>query len=610
MHEGQNGRLNEQPSARRPAFRVGILTHNGLHHTERCLRSLQQHTTAPWVARVLDNASSDRTPAFLASLDDVRVTVECLQENLGVSGGRNRLLEQMLPDMHDDELLVLLDNDIEVGAGWEQPFLDAYGSAPTLGVAGRWAFSMQVHDGWRDILAEHNSDSGPADTVQGCCFWIRAGAARAVGGFDMSLGRFWHEDDDYCIRALHAGWDVRRVRCAAITHHEHGSGVALRPDRVAGSIANQQYLTAKWKRMGAIDDYGRPRRPESGAADPSLALQGMLAARTGRSRPLLRTEVSAAIEDATRLLHPDVADCRATVLATPAARVLLADTATGGDGEVAERAGAALARVSTLLRQRREESAAPDATRAGTAAFSAMCNPHAWDDARWLESFTTSFHDGRGIDFYARTKTDWRDGQLMHALRVTGAFARPRRALIVGHPSERTIAALSHVVSDLTVCDGEPVSLDAVTGMAQRPLGNAALSVGAWPLPQGDPRRFDIVLCPNLSRYAPPARTPSLLRELAQVLAPNGWFGAGASVRLTGPTNGRWTERALFADDAALATAGLRRVGKFDDSVADELLLAAVPVDEGHHWRPRLARYVASHRVTLATLFCRRLGLS
>jgi GT2 family glycosyltransferase/SAM-dependent methyltransferase len=588
-----------------PLVRIGILTHNAVHHTERCLRSIRAHTGARWSARVLDNASTDSTPSYLAALRDPRIEIECLRENRGVGGGRNRLLQQMLREMQDDELLVFLDNDIEVGPGWDRPFLDAFAAMPGLGVAGRWAFSMLVHDGWRDILAEHNGDDGPVDTVQGCCFWIRAGAARMVGGFDERLGRFWHEDDDFCIRALHAGWDVRRVRCADIVHHEHGSGVALHADRLAGSLANQAYLVRKWRALDAIDADGRPRRP---IPDPTAPLQRHLAQRLGRGTALLRTEASAAVEDATRLMHAEISDCRATTLATPASLLLLGDAANEGHGDVRDRAAAARARIASLLASRRAESAASPPRRAGLGAFSAICNPMAWDDARWFKSFNAHFRDGRGRDFYARTEMDWRDGQLMHALQVTGALAASRRALVLGHPSERTIAALSHCVAELVVCDTSLPTFDAVAAMAQRTLGDGRLSFAEWPVAAPTDGDFDIVLCPNASRYAPPSRAEALLGALGAMLRPDGWLGVGVSVRLTGPANGRWVERSQLADDGGLREAGLRRIGRFDDTMTDELLLAAVPPDENHHWRPRLSRHVPPHRVALATLFCQRIG--
>ena len=587
-----------------PLLRIAILTHNALHHTKRCIATLQAHTTVPWCALILDNASTDATQKWLSSLDDPRIRVELCTDNLGVGGGRNWLMQQLLPSMHNDELLVFLDNDIEVGKEWAQPFLEAFAERPRLGVAGRWAFSMHVHENWRDILPEHNGNAGPVDTVQGCCFWVRAATARGVGDFDESLGRFWHEDDDFCIRALHAGWDVRRVRSDNITHHEHGSGVALDGERIAGSFANQAYLIRKWRAMGAIDDYGEPRRS---VADETQPLRQQLGSRLSRGRPLLRTELSGAIEDATKLLHAAVTDERVAILASPAARMLLADAMGQESGEVQRRAVAAVTRIDAVLAQRRRANGAAIAAPSAGRAFSGVCNPAAWDDQRWAETYRTHFRDGAGADFYSRSEIAWRDGQLMHALRVTNALSKASRVLVVGHASERIIGALTHAAAHVVVLDHQPASIEMIAGSATRTLGNARLTTAVWPPPQlMRDERFDIVLCPNASRYAPAPNVDALLTTLSTFAKSGGHVSMGLSVRLTGPANGRWLERDVLADDGRLARHGLRRIGKFDGTVADETLLAAVPAEMNLHWRPRLSRDVAPHRVTLATLVCRR----
>ncbi len=587
-----------------PLLRIGILTHNALHHTKRCIASLQAHTTVPWCALILDNASTDETAEWLSTLNDPRIAVELSAANLGVGGGRNRLLQQLVPAMHDDELLVFLDNDIEVGEGWAQPFVDAFTERPRLGVAGRWAFSMHVHESWRDILPEHNSNAGPVDTVQGCCFWIRGATARAVGHFDESLGRFWHEDDDYCIRALHAGWDVRRVRSANIEHHEHGSGVALKPERIAGSLANQAYLVHKWRTMGAIDTYGEPRRA---VADETWPLRQHLGERLSRGRPLLRTELSGAIEDASRLLLADVGDQRAAILASPAARMLLRDATVQETGDVRQRATVAVARVDALLAERRIASGTGISGPTAGRAFSGICNPSAWEDARWAETYRMHFRDNAGADFYTRSESSWRDGQLMHALRVTNALPKSARVLIVGHASERIIAALTHVASHVAVLDHQAASQELIAGSATRTLGHAQLVTGVWPAARAmRVERFDAVLCPNASRYAPVSEFDALLATLSGFAKTGGHVGVGTSVRISGPANGRWLERELLADDARLSQHGLRRIGKFDATVSDETLLAAVPADTHAHWRPRLSRDADPHCVTLATLVCRR----
>ncbi len=584
---------------------IGILTHNGLHHTQRCLDSLRRYTRSPWRATVIDNASSDDTPAWLSALKDPRITVELRTDNLGVGGGRNRLFELMLPSMPDTDVLVFLDNDIEVGDGWDVPFQDAFTRSDRLGVAGRWAFNMLVHDAWRDILPEKSNDDGPADTVQGCCFWVRAATARAVGAFDEALGRFWHEDDDYCVRALHAGWDVQRIWSPAIVHHEHGSGAALRPDRVAGSLANQAYLARKWRSFGAIDAHGVPRRT---VADPTQPLRDQLGARLGRRGPLLRTEWNSAVADAARLLQLALTDTQAAVLATPVVRELLSDSAAPDvDGGPAP-ARVVIERIARTLAERRAQcDATAPATRV-TRGFSGICNPAAWDDAKWYDSYRASFHDGRGTDFYSRHEYAWRDGQLVHALRVAGALRREARVLIIGHASPRLVAAMTHAVGHVTILDQPIPSIDQVATWAGRPLGPAALHVGAWPpasLPTADDDRYDVVLCPHFSRYAPPGQVERALTVLGTFARAHALVALAASVRLSGPSDTRWLAASVFADDALLARAALRRVGAFDASIADETLLAAVAADDAPGWGPRLSRLIGAHLVSSASLMAR-----
>jgi GT2 family glycosyltransferase len=589
--------MERGPVAPPPTLHVGILTWNGLHHTRRCLDSLIANTTAPWRALVRDNGSSDDTPAYLRALDDPRVTVCCASENLGVSGGRNWLLDEMLPTMAEHDLVVLLDNDIEVQAGWEQPFLAAFRAQPRLGVAGRWAFSMLVHETWRDILAEQYSLDGPVDTVQGCTFWIRAAAARAVGRFDAQLGAFWHEDDDYCIRALAQGWDVRRVHTEAIVHHEHGSGAALAHNKVQGSARNQAYLAAKWRAMDAIAPNGVPRRP---IPEPEAAAYDALG--TALQRPIVRTEVNSARLDAQRLALGDISDTRATVLATPVARLVLQDAATRPD-HIGAQARAALTRVHTILADRR--GSAPHTTSATARPFSTICDPRAWDDPRWETSYRLGFQDGTGRDFYARSETAWRDGQLLHALRTLGLLQRPTRMLVLGHASERLITALSHHAESLVVLDHERPTAEQVRAHAIRPLGAATLHGDAWSdaASQSD---ADVVLCPNVSRFAAAEHVTALWSQLAARTRAGGVVAMAVSVRIAGPATGRWTEPALLADDTALQHAGLTRIGAFDASVSDETLLAAVPDDAPETVRPRLARQIGPHCVSLATLVTRR----
>ncbi len=586
-------------------IRIGILTHNGLHHTQRCLESLRAHTATAWEAFVVDNASNDETPAWLQSLGDPRIHVELRQDNLGVSGGRNHLFRQLTPLLGDDDLLVFLDNDIEVGADWESPFVEAFATQSRLGVAGHWAFSMRVHEDWRDILSEHTDASAPADTVQGCCFWVRGAAARAVGAFDESLGRFWHEDDDYCVRALNAGWDVQRVRSPSMIHHEHGSGVALKPERVAGSLSNQATLAAKWRAMGALDAFGVPKRP---VAEPLAPLRAAMGVALGRPGAVLRTELHSALHNLAQLLHVTLTDDDAARAASPATLWLLDQTRLEAeqahDRDSLERVNAVVTRLAGIRASRRSSSTLPVDDARGAFAFSSVCQPRAWDDAKWSAAASRMLRQSHGTDYYARTEVQWRDGQIAYALATAGVLRASTRVLALGASSEPLLAALSHHAGTLVVADREALSLERIAQAVGRPFGAAASTVASWPLEEA--ASFDVVVCPNLGRYAAPADTLRLLQQLTALLAPSGFLAVATSVQVAGPQSANWLPAEWFADDTRLADAGLRRVGRFDARLSDAVLFGVIGEDAPSHARPRLARRAGEAIVTVATLVARR----
>ncbi len=305
-------------AARRPVtpakLYIAILTRNALEYTQRCLASLAAHTPTPHHIFILDNASSDDTPTWLRSLTAGHIHVDLCAENLGVPCGRNRLLKTILPHLPEDGCVVFLDNDVEVHAGWQAPFEALFKAQPEVGVAGAHGHPFVVQGDRRELLPAPSTGPTPVDVVTGFCFWVRAAAARAIGLFDERLGRFWHEDDDYCVRALANGWDVYAVPEAPLTHHEHQSGVA-QPGVIAqgGSPENQRYLAAKWRRLGYLDAEGyvvRRNGRSAGATRRDEAAERVacerIGAMLGRS-PLTAAELDRAVGFfQTLLAAPDI----------------------------------------------------------------------------------------------------------------------------------------------------------------------------------------------------------------------------------------------------------------------------------------------------------------
>jgi hypothetical protein len=89
----------------------------------------------------------------------------------------------------------------------------------------------------------------------GFCMVMRAETVRQIGRFDENLGLFWHDDDDYCLRAKRLGYGVLHIGSGRLIHFEHKSSSEV--DGIwesaeadapsALSAQNQRYLATKWQ---------------------------------------------------------------------------------------------------------------------------------------------------------------------------------------------------------------------------------------------------------------------------------------------------------------------------------------------------------------------------
>ena len=231
-----------------PELAVIVLAHNALPFTQRCLRSLLAHTDTPFRVILVDNASTDGTAEWAGALDP-RVTVVRSEVNLGVSGGRNAGLAAI---EGEPVYVVFLDNDIEVLAGWWQPFAAALERDPEAGIAGEQGIAITVLSDRREILPICGSGVVECDMVIGFCMFMRARAVRTIGRFDENMSLFWHDDDDYGMRARQLGWHVLHAPSRRVIHFEHKSsslvdGIWAAPGRPSElSDRNQAYLAEKW----------------------------------------------------------------------------------------------------------------------------------------------------------------------------------------------------------------------------------------------------------------------------------------------------------------------------------------------------------------------------
>ena len=250
--------------------------------TFNCLRSLQQHTSLADVeVIVVDDASPEALGTALEPVQGARFVRN--EQNLGFIESCRRGA-----GLARGEYVVLLNNDVQVTAGWLDALLDVFRLRLDAGVVGaRLVYPngrLQEAGGivWKDGSAcnygrKDDPERPPyrylraVDYCSGACLLLRRADWEALGGFDQAFAPAYYEDTDLAFRVRQAGKRVYYQPEAVIVHHE---GVSSGTDITKGvkrhQVRNQQTFFERWQTVlashgphGAMTpaeaDRGRPR---------------------------------------------------------------------------------------------------------------------------------------------------------------------------------------------------------------------------------------------------------------------------------------------------------------------------------------------------------------
>lgn len=199
-----------------------ILCCDQLAVTRLCLESVLRHTPSHFELIVVDNGSKDDTPAYLASLAHPTGPdpfIVCRNRvNLGYPAGVNQGLR-----MARGESIVLLNNDVIVTDGWLDRMLAwSRHDDPRVGLVGVMTNAapppQQVSSGYQR-LEELDSFAASRQTayfgqamrvprLTGFCLLVRAAVFQKIGELDERFGHGFFDDDDLCLRARRAGFDL------------------------------------------------------------------------------------------------------------------------------------------------------------------------------------------------------------------------------------------------------------------------------------------------------------------------------------------------------------------------------------------------------------------
>ncbi|MCA9090879.1 MAG: glycosyltransferase [Planctomycetaceae bacterium] len=230
-----------------------LVTHNQWRHTQTCLESIRLRTDLPYELIVVDNASTDGTPEFLHSDEGVQLIRNATNRgfpaavNQGISVARGNQV-------------LLLNNDTIVTTGWLERLLSGLHREPAVGLVGpvtnRISGEQQVAvaydelsqlDGFAwDWGTARTAEAQDTDRLVGFCLLIKREVINRIGLFDERFGIGNFEDDDYCRRAIEAGYRCAIIRSAFIHHVGsatfRNSGIAF--DQLLRE--NQQKYHEKW----------------------------------------------------------------------------------------------------------------------------------------------------------------------------------------------------------------------------------------------------------------------------------------------------------------------------------------------------------------------------
>jgi GT2 family glycosyltransferase len=258
------------------ATSVVLVVYNRLALTRACLESLRP-TTVPFDLCVVDNGSTDGTPAYFREFEfPYPLTYHRNDANVGLIRALNQGGRRCR-----GEMLCFLHNDTEMGEPRWLARLQAALEAPDVGLAGLYGARKVRADGryvGRTIVhcladrATLETDSVEVAAVDGVCLCLRRSLFESVGGFDEGYGFFHGYDRDLSFAVRDAGW-----RCVVVNAPFIHRGGATRtgegaPFDAAADLAQRREalrrFAAKWRHRLPSDVRGVRERWKDWLAAP------------------------------------------------------------------------------------------------------------------------------------------------------------------------------------------------------------------------------------------------------------------------------------------------------------------------------------------------------
>jgi GT2 family glycosyltransferase/glycosyltransferase involved in cell wall biosynthesis len=222
---------------------VIVCVHNALEDVKQCLESVVRYTRMPYSLVLVDDGSNEETREYLASFaDSHHVTLIRNEQARGYTFAANQGLKQSQGDY-----VVLLNSDTVVTPDWLDRMVVCGESDSRIGMVGPlsnsaswqsipeimsnedWA-ENRLPEGWTvsdmgRLVAQYSARLYQRmPFLNGFCLMIKRRLIEEIGYFDEEVfGKGYGEENDYCLRAREANWQLAVAEDAYVYHHQSSS---------------------------------------------------------------------------------------------------------------------------------------------------------------------------------------------------------------------------------------------------------------------------------------------------------------------------------------------------------------------------------------------------
>ena len=265
----------------KPQVSLIIPVYDHLELTKHCLTSLLLHRSETrFEVIVVDDASNDGSFEFLSGIEGLRLIRMPIQS--GYVYACNKGAEQARAEM-----LVFLNNDTVVQAGWLDTLVKLFMQFPDTGISGakllypngllQEAGGAVFKEGsvWNIGRFEQADNARfnyvrEVDCVSGAVLAIRKNVFDEMKGFDPHFAPGYFEDTDLSMRVRQSGLKIRYQPFSHVVHLEGASsGTRWDTGMKAFQTPHQIKFAERWQSV--LADY--PARPDTEQENTALAFQ-------------------------------------------------------------------------------------------------------------------------------------------------------------------------------------------------------------------------------------------------------------------------------------------------------------------------------------------------